>query len=60
MSDQPFDDGPEITGSDPGEALIPGHPTDAPHTPQEITAMDIDYVHPAEVPEVDDAGGKHL
>jgi hypothetical protein len=66
MSEQPpdpdFTDFPDarVTGPDPGEALDPGTATDLPHRARDLVPGDPDYVAPADVPEIEDAGGKHL
>ena len=57
MSEQPFNDGPDVTGPDPGDALIPGYPTDVEHQPDVIDAFHPDYVEAAPVPEVDTEAG---
>lgn len=36
-----------MTDLDPGEALVPGSPTDIPHDPPTINPGDPDYVEPA-------------
>jgi hypothetical protein len=51
-----FDDD-EVTGVDPGDALVAGSDTDVDHQAAGIEPGDPDYVAAADVPEVDDEGG---
>lgn len=53
-------DGEEVDGLDPEDALEPGAVTDVEHDPPTVTEDHPDYVEPADVPEPDDAGGRHL
>lgn len=53
-------DGGEVDGTDPEDALEPGAPGDVEHDPPNVDPGHHDYVEPADVPEPDDAGGKHV